>query len=911
LSLLNFYNSNRRYFIPEVIQTSAMDCGPATLKSVLEGYYISASYERLREVCQTDVSGTSIDTIEDIASDLGLDAEQVIIQNDHLLLTETDALPAIVVVQLPDGNGHFIVVWRTHGQMVQVMDPAIGRIWITQQKLFDMLYPFAQPVDTEIWDDYAKSDTFCAPLIRRMSNLNIRMSEIDRLIDHAKKNNWQYMATLDASVRILNTIFHSGSYFTGEDSEKILNTYYELALNEPSKEIIPKAYFSVLPDTNRTNTVLMKGALLIHIAGRADKNNNVEDIETTNLDEKEYPNQEEKLKTISDILKAAVHDKPIQPEKEFYEQVLSENKIWPFMLLIALALASINVTIEAFLLMGFTDIGLDLSNGLHQQPITMLTIFLFFVALLCLESPISAAMLNLGRRFEISMRLRFLKKSPELGDNYFRSRLNSDMAQRVHDMRLIRNMPEIAGGIYRLIFQIVITVMGIMYLMPTVSIIPVIAGLSAMMIPIAAIQLLKEQDLRFRTLTGSLAQFCLDALIGIVPLRSHSAENAIRYKFEEILCKWKKSGVSYYLIKLAIIGTGAMVNIVLAILLIYEYVSKGGNNNCVILLIYWVLNLSESGVQLANLTGMYPGIRNRILRILEPINTKSETNIAANNDKTTISESNDTGMKIEINHVSVISAERKILDDIHLTIQPGEHVAIVGPSGAGKSSLMRLLLGFYQAETGDILIDNKSLSSNIYPIRRQTAWIDPCVQIWNRTLSNNIMYGSEKDNHLGYGMIMEQAGLIKVLNSLPYGNETKLGEGGRLVSGGEGQRVRLGRGMYKKDVRLVILDEPFRGLSRTERDQLLQKVINHWHNNTLIFISHDVQDTVNFDRVIVMDNGKIIEDAAPKDLLSKEHSRYRAIIQNEQNIHQLFEKKVKWKKWWIENGKLVEASPED
>src|SRR5438552_2113608 len=86
----------RRFFAPEVVQTSAMDCGPATLKCLLEGYGIYASYGRLREACQTDVDGTSIDTMEELAGQLGLAAEQIMLPVDHLLLAESEALPAIV-----------------------------------------------------------------------------------------------------------------------------------------------------------------------------------------------------------------------------------------------------------------------------------------------------------------------------------------------------------------------------------------------------------------------------------------------------------------------------------------------------------------------------------------------------------------------------------------------------------------------------------------------------------------------------------------------------------------------------------------------------------------------------------------------------------------------------------------------
>ena len=95
--------TRRRLLAPEVIQTSAMDCGPAALKCLLEGFGVPVSYGRLREACQTSVDGTSIDTLESLARTVGLDAEQVMMPVDHLLLPESEALPAIVVVRLPSG----------------------------------------------------------------------------------------------------------------------------------------------------------------------------------------------------------------------------------------------------------------------------------------------------------------------------------------------------------------------------------------------------------------------------------------------------------------------------------------------------------------------------------------------------------------------------------------------------------------------------------------------------------------------------------------------------------------------------------------------------------------------------------------------------------------------------------------
>jgi ABC-type bacteriocin/lantibiotic exporter with double-glycine peptidase domain len=109
----------RRWLAEEVVQTSAMDCGPAALKCLLEGFGIRVSYGRLREACQTDVDGTSIDTLEEIANQLGLVAEQVMVPSDHLFIPNQELLPAIAVVRLPGGLLHFWVLWRRHGRFIR------------------------------------------------------------------------------------------------------------------------------------------------------------------------------------------------------------------------------------------------------------------------------------------------------------------------------------------------------------------------------------------------------------------------------------------------------------------------------------------------------------------------------------------------------------------------------------------------------------------------------------------------------------------------------------------------------------------------------------------------------------------------------------------------------------------------
>jgi ABC-type bacteriocin/lantibiotic exporter with double-glycine peptidase domain len=177
-----------------------MDCGPASLKSLLEGFGLNVSYGRLREACQTDVDGTSIDTLEEIASQLGLAAEQVMVPVDHMLLAQADAFPAIVVVRLANGFTHFVVAWRAHGGVVQVMDPATGRRWPTRERFLRDVYVHGTPVPTADWRAYAASEEFLGPLRARMRRLGI---EAAGLVEQALEDpGWRPIAALDAAVRL-------------------------------------------------------------------------------------------------------------------------------------------------------------------------------------------------------------------------------------------------------------------------------------------------------------------------------------------------------------------------------------------------------------------------------------------------------------------------------------------------------------------------------------------------------------------------------------------------------------------------------------------------------------------------------------------------------------------------------------
>src|SRR5262249_27966582 len=192
-------------------------------------------------------------------------------------------------------------------------------------------------------------------------------------------------------------------------------------------------------------------------------------------------------------------------------------------------------------------------------------------------------------------------------------------------------------------------------------------------------------------------------------------------------------------------------------------------------------------------------------------------------------------------------------------------------------------------------------------LRRATAWVSSQVHLWNESLLDNLQYGCQ-DSITEMGALLEEAELITVIEKLPDGMQTPLGESGRLLSGGEGQRVRFGRGLFREGVRLAILDEAFRGLERGRRRMLLETARRKWRHATLLHITHDVSETLSFNRVLVMDGGRIIEDGSPESLYHRPESRYRALVDAEDRVRECVWSDANWRRFNLTEGRLEPVS---
>jgi subfamily B ATP-binding cassette protein MsbA len=233
--------------------------------------------------------------------------------------------------------------------------------------------------------------------------------------------------------------------------------------------------------------------------------------------------------------------------------------------------------------------------------------------------------------------------------------------------------------------------------------------------------------------------------------------------------------------------------------------------------------------------------------------------------------------RIDFNDVSFAYDENKaVLQNISFTIEPGEVVALVGRSGSGKSTLVSLLPRFYNHYTGDIQIDHLSIRNyQLRDLRRQFALVSQNVTLFHDSVFNNIAYGR-------FGKVTEAeviaaakaAHAMEFIEKLPHGIYSLIGENGVLLSGGQRQRLAIARAILK-DAPILILDEATSALD-TESERYIQAALDElMKSRTTLVIAHRLSTIEHANKIIVMDEGKMIEAGTHDELLAhnKEYAK--------------------------------------
>lgn len=208
------------------------------------------------------------------------------------------------------------------------------------------------------------------------------------------------------------------------------------------------------------------------------------------------------------------------------------------------------------------------------------------------------------------------------------------------------------------------------------------------------------------------------------------------------------------------------------------------------------------------------------------------------------------------------------LKGIDLEIKPGETVALVGGSGGGKTTLANLIPRFYSVTDGRILLDDIPIESlKLESLRRQIAWVSQQVMLFNDTIANNVAYGSRRGaSEADVRAALEAAYLTEFVASLPDGINTMIGDNGIRLSGGQRQRLSIARALLK-NAPILVLDEATSALDN-ESERFVQAALDKlMHGQTTLIIAHRLSTIEKADRILVLDDGRIVESGTHAELI--------------------------------------------
>lgn len=251
-------------------------------------------------------------------------------------------------------------------------------------------------------------------------------------------------------------------------------------------------------------------------------------------------------------------------------------------------------------------------------------------------------------------------------------------------------------------------------------------------------------------------------------------------------------------------------------------------------------------------------------RINEFLNEKNDIQSTENLDK-------EIDGKLVFDKVNFIYPDSGIhaLKDVSFEVNPGESIAIIGTTGSGKSTIANLILRLYDSSNGAIKIDDRSIEAyEISKLRSQMGYVPQDVFLFSDTIENNISFGGEKIGKDEVIQAAKDADLYENIADFPEGFETMLGERGITLSGGQKQRASIARAIVRNP-KLLILDDALSAVDTNTENTILQSLSRIMKGRTSVIISHRVSSAKLADKIIVLDDGKIIEQGTNESLLAQ------------------------------------------
>lgn len=221
------------------------------------------------------------------------------------------------------------------------------------------------------------------------------------------------------------------------------------------------------------------------------------------------------------------------------------------------------------------------------------------------------------------------------------------------------------------------------------------------------------------------------------------------------------------------------------------------------------------------------------------------------------------------------NSDNNVLDNLNLTVEQGETIALVGESGAGKSTILNLVIGFNLITGGELLIDGKNMNEiDLRTYRKHLAVVPQTSILFSGTIRENITYGKEDVEEEELAQVVKAANLKELIDSLPEGLDTMVGEHGGKLSGGQRQRIAIARALIRKP-KVIVLDEATSALDSISEKLIQEALENLTVNRTTFIVAHRLSTIRDADKIAVIDDGKCVEYGTFEELMALKGEFYK------------------------------------
>ena len=384
-------------------------------------------------------------------------------------------------------------------------------------------------------------------------------------------------------------------------------------------------------------------------------------------------------------------------------------------------------------------------------------------------------------------------------------------------------------------------------------------------------KLTKKEAKTSNKLNGQLA----DVISNVLAVKSSGAEATEQKFFAKTVSSWRNSSLDVMRGFLKVSTIYSSINMVIKIGAIAFAVYAAQNDLVSVASVYLIITYTGSVAhELWNMNGIMRNY-NRIIGnandMVEILQTPT-TLIDKSNSKLKVANGEISMDKVTFTHDE--GQGDTLFHDFSLEIKPGEKIGLVGASGSGKTTLTKLLLRFADIDSGKITIDGQDISEVTQAsLRAKIAYVPQEPLLFHRSVRENIAYGRPDATDAEIEEAAKKAGAYDFIVGLKDGFDTMVGERGIKLSGGQRQRVAIARAILK-DAPILVLDEATSALD-SESEALIQKSLETlMENRTSIVIAHRLSTIAKLDRIIVLKNGKIVEDGSHDELINKKRGVY-------------------------------------